>query len=495
MKAIKTIGILTLYMALFCCGCDKEELISESLYEGPSFVRFQMILNNNMEPLEDGFIDLSEPAADSVSLKSLKTLKIPVALTCPSLREPVSVDFKTETNGNFNGFSISPESRLTFNKQKLTDTITISFNQRWDYRLSPAIKLELTNCSDVHIHLGNVDEFATHKSLSINFSELFTTASFSENQIEINGEAGEEVRFRLHFPEGVLKDEFENTSLIKYIKGFDFQITADPIKDGDTEVWYTLTVGENINKDDVLYLSKLELANNGLYAPVGNKVLQIVKPIRMERDKASFPAFHFYDLSNPYYRTYGENWMYDENDGLCHWQSFNTFTYPVEVEADHPDAVLFSDNGTPDPADDIYHHAFRIGFDTFLSGRTTNSFNLKRWFSNEASDEDVSPGFNIPQALDFYPENGNSTTRGTVVVVPQPLTISSREDKSYTINISGEGTYHEIDPGIFEIALTLKAENQELFGGTITSEYRIYNTREYAEPAPNDGNCIATMEL
>ena len=78
-------------------------------------------------------------------------------------------------------------------------------------------------------------------------------------------------------------------------------------------------------------------------------------------------------------------------------------------------------------------------------------------------------------ALEFFPENGNSRTKGTVLVIPQYLTIAGTNSNSYSIAISGDGTYEEISAGLFEISLEFKATNQALFGGSISVQYKIYN--------------------
>lgn len=186
-------------------------------------------------------------------------------------------------------------------------------------------------------------------------------------------------------------------------------------------------------------------------------------------------------------------------DDTCEWVSFNAFTYPVEVASNHPHAVLADDGGNDDPADDVYHHAFRIGFNSPNAGNTTNSFNMKRWFNNESNDGEYSSGFNVTQALEFFPDDGTSAVSGVVKVVPQDLLISTRIEtdvyRSYTIAIEGEGEYVEIADGVFEITLELRATNAELFGGTRTALYKIWNTNDYADPVDIGEECFQPMDL
>ena len=183
------------------------------------------------------------------------------------------------------------------------------------------------------------------------------------------------------------------------------------------------------------------------------------------------------------------------NDGECDWTKFNTFTYPVEVPKEHPSAVLFDDQGTADTSDDVYHHAFRVGFNSPNLGRTTNSFNLKRLFENEYGDADKSPGFNIPQALEFYPEDGTSTTKGTVRIIPQDIILSNKTDKAYTIFLEGEGTYEEVSPGIFLLKFGMKLSNNELFGGTIEVPQVMYNTSNDFDLENLTEDCYQQIDL
>ena len=148
-----------------------------------------------------------------------------------------------------------------------------------------------------------------------------------------------------------------------------------------------------------------------------------------------------------------------------------------------------------DPDDDIYHHAFRIGFNSPNAGNTINSFNLKRWFNNESTNAENSPGFNITEALEFFPEDGTSVTQGYLKVIEQDLVIAGTNGNSYTISIEGEGEYHEIEEGIYQMTFVLRATNLELFGGTRTVHYVLYNTDTYEDPAGITEECFQPIDL
>ena len=175
--------------------------------------------------------------------------------------------------------------------------------------------------------------------------------------------------------------------------------------------------------------------------------------------------------------------------------TFNALTFPVLVTKDNENAILYSDRGTANPNDDIYHDAFKIGFNVSSGTNTVNSFGLKRWFSNESNTAAISPGFNITSALEFFPANGNSKTEGTVLVIPQDITIGSSATNTHVIAISGEGTYKEISNGLYEISFELKLTNDKLFGGTVSTQYRIYNSRTYPKPAALSIPCPKEVTL
>ncbi len=495
MKAITKIFIPLIILFVAIWGCESDQITGESTYNGQAFMRFYLITNSNDEPIDDGVIEIGVLPEEEYTHKSLKPLKIPVTLTYPNIDNEITAEFSQNLSGEFNGYSINPSS-LSFNKDKLIDTITISFTERWDAEDINKISLELTNCSDNSVSLGQLNDYNKNNILDITLGEVLTTCTFSSNRIEITGEAGEQVEFEVLFDNGFLPEEIENMELFNEIKGFEYTLDRISEEGNNESITYVMTLSDDIQNDEVSYTTTISLNETSEYSPTGNTILQIIKPLNIARDKAIYTSANFYDLSNPYYRTYGENWMWSSSNEACGWKAFNAFTYPVVVEKDDDNAILYSDNGTEDESDDIYHHAFRIGFNSNLTGRTTNAFNLKRWFNNESTNSDVSPGFNVPEALEFYPKDGISETEGTVLVIPQIITVSSQEGNSHNISISGEGTYEEISSGLFEITLEFRATNEELFGGTQVSYYKIYNSNSYGgDPDPLTDGCIEAVDL
>ncbi|MGY5353987.1 hypothetical protein [Wenyingzhuangia sp. IMCC45467] len=481
-----------LLFAVLLMACSKEEV--ETTMVDPH-VRFHFLVSSNNQPLEYPQVSSGLIAQSSHTHQSLVTLKIPVALSANQLKEKVTVSYEVYTENELNLVTMTPENQLTFQADKLVDTLYVNFNQRWE--TPQDISIKLTAVSDETIQIGALNDAYKNDEFSLTLESVNTTYALAQNRIEIQGQQGEQVQFDVQFPNGFVTDEIDELQMFTELKGFDYRlekISENPFKKSIT---YQLTLNEAIDNDEVYYKSTVGLQSTDLYATSGNTILEIIKPTKTDRDVLLNTAANFYNLSDPFHRTYGENWMDSNNDGVCSWQSFFAFTYPVVVDADDENAVLYDDLGTDDPSDDIYHHAFRIGFNTTTSATaTTNSFNLKRWFTGESGSAQYSPGFNIQEALEFFPTEGTNAKSGKVLVIPQNITIGTSAGKSYNIAISGEGTYEEISEDVFQLDFELNATNQELFGGTVTSVYKIYNTSNYQDPEDlTTNNCHATYDL
>ena len=498
MKAITKITTPLFLLIAIIWGCeDSDKIIGETIYNGPSFLRFYLITNSNGEPIGEGDRQIGKEPSEELVYHSLKPLKIPVSLTYPGLNKDISADYTYKTAGDFSDFTIEPTSKLNFSASNLYDTITVYFNQRWESGTETTINFELATCSDNTVSIGHLNNLTQNKTLAVSLGDVYTTATFSSNRIEITGKAGEQVEFEVLLDNGFLPEEIEGLNLFNEAKGFEYTLEK-VIEDGNYEsIKYIMTLTEDIQNDDVEYISTLKINEETPYHPTGNSTIQIVKPLNIPRDNAVFTASNFYNLNDPYYRIYGENWMWHSTDQICKWVAWNAFAYPVVVDKSHPNAVLYSNNGTPEEDDDIYHHAFQVGFNSREPERTiVNSFNLRRWFNNASSNPGNSPGFNITKAMEFYPKDGVSETEGTVLVISQNIIIRNLDGKKYEIAISGNGTYSEISSGLFEIILTFKAYNEELFGGTQISYYRMYNNSSYGgDPEPLNEGCIDVIDL
>ncbi|KAF2506591.1 hypothetical protein [Flavobacterium foetidum] len=487
MNRIKIIYLVSIFAALASCSKDDYRLDKSVT----PFVRFNFLASSAGVPLEYPSVSTTIIPSSSYENKSVKTLKVPVSLTSMDLKSPVVVNFSTATTGDLDTFSVNPESELLFQPNKLTDTIYVSFDQRWKNK--QAITLKLENASNPEVHIGNLNTNSPNNVFTINLEDVSTTYTFPVKDLVVKGEAGETIDFKVNFPNGFIPSEIESASIFKFTNGFEYSLTHDDFGDNRSSITYHLTLLEDIQNDDARYETKINLVNITNYIATGNTSLTIVKPIKSQRDVQAYPASKFTDPTNAFYLTYGEHWF--NNNENCAWMTFNALTFPVVATKDNPNAILYSDRGTSNPNDDIYHDAFKIGFNVASGTNTVNSFGLKRWFSNESNSAAISPGFNITSALEFFPANGTSKTEGTVLVIPQDITIGSSATNTHVIAISGEGTYKEISNGLFEISFELKLTNDKLFGGTVSTQYRMYNNRTYPKPAALSIPCPKEVTL
>lgn len=487
MTRIKIFSILFIALLITSCSKDDYKLGSEI----DPFLRFNFLAKDNM-PLEYPAVNGSLAPLSTYVNSSVKTLKVPVALTTRNLKSAVTANFSAvSSTGDNESFTVNPVSQLLFEGNKVTDTIFVSFDKRWTDNQSITLKLETV--SDPAVHIGNLNTEYPNDTFKIDLGEIKTNYTFPVNQYVIQGVVGETIDFKVNFPNGFFPSEIENASIFKFQNGFEYSLTHDDFGDNRNSITYHFTLLEDIQNDDARYESKITLVNIPNYNATGSINLTIVKPTKSPRDLQAYPASKFTDPTNAFYLTYGEHWF--NNNGNCTWQTFNALTFPVVVTKDNENAILYSDKGTANPNDDVYHDAFKIGFNVATGANTINSFGLKRWFSNESGSAAISPGFNITSALEFFPENGNSKTQGTVLVIPQDLTIGSSASNTHIIAISGEGTYKEISAGLFEISFELKLTNDKLFGGTVSTQYRMYNNRVYPKPTALSIPCPKEVAL
>ncbi len=493
MKGIKYIVFCTICALFMTCSEEEDKSFSNS--DGP-FVRFFMLVNNNNGVLEFPEFSGNLIPVSNYEKSDIKTLKIPVALTSEALSENVTVEFETTVSAGLENIEITPADAVTFTPERLVDTIFVSFTERWDASLNPELSFKLTQPSDPAINIGMPNDNAPNNELTIALGELNLTYAFeSPNQKEILGTVGETADFSVVFPDGFTASEITGVNLIEEVSSdFDYSIQQLPLT-GDYRVNYRITLNENIAIDALEFQTIFNLMELEGYTLSGSSTYTVKKPLVTDRDISINTASQFYDISDTNYRNFGVHWSDFNADGVCEWRDFNTFTVPVIVEANDPNAVLFDDMGTSNTDDDIYHHAFRIGFVSPISGNTTNPFNLKRFFNGESTSEANSPGFNIVQALEFFPENGSSDTNGVVRVIEQDLIISSTAGQSYIITISGDGTYSENAEGIFEIQLELNTFNEVLFGGNRTAQFRLYNSQDFTDPDLLTIDCFEPIDL
>ncbi|MGB5983298.1 MAG: hypothetical protein WBG46_14245 [Nonlabens sp.] len=493
MKATKIIFILLCFALM---GCDEDDNRNYSNENG-RFVRFFLQTDRDNDPLEFPQIELGIRPIAVYEKENFATLKIPVALTSTPLTETVNVDFEPESQG-LNNIEISPVNQLSFSATQLVDTVFIKINERWDSAATPFLKLKLTGVSDSEIQLGVPNSENPLDEIRINFNEVVPTYGIeSLTRVDVIGGSGEMYRIDVGFPDGFIEDEVDQELLLNEIQSnFDYELTPLPITSSQM-ISYSFEVQEIFTDEDLLYKTTLALSDIIGYDLDGFPLVSFRRDPITPRDPALNTAANFYDTNDQFYRLYGVHWNDFNDDGICEWRDFNSFAVPVEVDSDDPNAVLGDDQGTADTSDDIYFHAFRIGFEP-PTNSTTNPFNLKRWFTNESTSRANSPGFNIVPAMEFFPDADQSTISGTVQVIEQTIqvgTTASNGSIRQFITISGSGTYSEIAPGIVDIEFTLNATNNDLFGGTRTAYYHLYNTSNFTDPADISESCFQAIPI
>lgn len=488
MKVIK--NILFVFITLLFLSCEKEDDKRFTGEEG-SFVRFFLLVDNNNNVLEFPEKNGGLVATANYKKDNLKTLKIPVVITTKNLKNPVEVTFSNTVRGLSN-YTITPSEKIIFTKQKQIDTIYIKVNENWDLNNNPEIKLSLTNSSDNSISLGLPNNNLSNKDITINFTETNFSYSFDINRKEIEGVNQESFNFKVIFQNGFLVDDIENIALFSAPSTFNYTIERKPITKED-EVEFTFKVNENLADDTSLdtFLTLVDIPN---YIKGANNFLQINKPIKIDREGT--PVTNFYNLSNPFYRLFGEYWRYNTSDMICDWRSTSVFPKPVIVNKDNANGFLYSDNGTPnDESDDIYHHKYKLGFVGNFPPVGTNPFALRNLFNNASVE---SPGFNITEAIEFFPKDGNNPSEGIVNLVSQRLVLLRRtDDKAFNVPISGTGTYKLIDvtSNLWKIEMEILLDCTEINGEIVTRNYILYNNRNYPDPDPINVPCPTEIDL
>ncbi|AGC77897.1 hypothetical protein LX97_03424 [Nonlabens dokdonensis] len=485
--------LLILVMAAFTC-CDTDDNTGYSNDNG-QFVRFFLQLDRNNQPIEAPAIAPTTQAISEFNKNDATTIKIPVALTSQPVEE-ITVDYSVQLN-NLNNIEITP-STLSFSGTQLVDTLFVEVNERWDASTNPSLFIELTEVSDENIKIGMPNDVAPLDQLTINFNHLELNYSIitSPNTVPVSGINGDFYDITVGFQNGFLSSEIDGIDLLQETQSnFNYTITQLPITNS-REITYRVTLDQDFTDDDLLYKTSFALAGIPNYSINGFSTISLSRLPITPRDINLNTASNFYNTADAFYRTYGVNWMDFNEDGICEWRDFNAFTVPVEVPATDPNAILGDDMGTTDTSDDLYYHAFRIGFEP-PNSNTTNSFNLRRWFTNESTSASNSPGFNVSPALEFFPDEITPSS-GIVQVVEQTILIgtsASNGSISEFIDISGNGTFSEISPGVYEIILDFNATNNRLFGGTRTVRYHFYNTSNFLDPPLLNDACFTPQAL
>lgn len=427
-----TSSILSLFICfgLFSCQEDKELFNATN-----SFVRFHFFTDNDNYPLEFPQNRASQLEKNEFTHISTKPLKIPIAITGLLQTTPTDVFYSVTTVGTYSDFSFNSPGKLTIPAGKLVDTLLINFNSNWtDFNVNK-IKLKITSTSNPLLQIGWPNNTQKNDEFTITLGNLTTTRyALTSNLYEIQGNANEEVTIPIQFTNPIVSQQIGNFNFLtasvvpvslcdNITNNAQFTLTKEPLVAGSMTLNYTFKLTQAISNPVRV---KIEL-NNGLPNFVRNGISEanVFKAENVTR--SGDPAANWYNTADNFHRNYGKAWYFNTTVNQCRWGvTFSTFTKPVLVSSSSP---FNNGNG---------NHRFRIGYKS-PTNIGTNPFDFVRYYAGASAE---SPGFTIPKALEFFPDNGNSATNGVVKVIPQTLVfLKLSNDQPVSVPICGGGTY------------------------------------------------------
>jgi hypothetical protein len=443
MKVTRSISLLnnwfvfiTSLFVFTTLGCSIDSFDPTENY---NFVRFSLLVNSNGQIISKPNSSSNIEESVTYTHRSLSKVTIPVLLSTKPLDKAVTLKFQVSNSGNYTDYSISPQNnQLTFQPDQLKDSIVITFNSRWPVQDAGSINLNLLSIDDPSLSIGWSRQLKRMDKVTINLGDLSkTNYYFDKTTYGIEGRVNEELDIPLLFSQPISKKDLGTFNFISSAfvpisdcegEGgtFQYSLTPQPFVDGAQVIIYKLKILETTSLP-----SKLQLKlNSGLidFLPSGISTTDISKPLIDNR--SGDPAANWYDVADGLYRHYGKAWYKDPTTGLCRWSTFNTFVKPVTVPSNSP-----FNNGKG-------YHKYRVGYVSPNLPIGTNPFDLRRFYNGASVN---SPGYNIPEALEFFP-NPSNANKGLVSIVAQTLTyIRTSDAKTVNIPICGSGDY-EYDP-------------------------------------------------
>lgn len=487
MKAIK---LLPLFLVLlFILGCNDDEGVKNYDTE---FIRFGMLVNANGELLEYPAVRPGLTETDTYKHFSTKTIKIPVVLSGNVRETATDVFYEVSSEGNYSDFETFPDQKVSIPAGKLIDTLEIRFNSRWQEADVNKIHLKITSTSDQNITIGWPNNHKKLDEITITLGGLSDIQySFNTNLYAINGNLNEELIIPVRFSQAIthtMIGDFNfitaNFVALSSCDGeggtFDYSLEQLPFDDGATQVLYKFKVLETTPFASNIILTLQEGLND--FVRSGTVSANVAKQENSVR--TGDVAANWYNLSDAFYRTYGKAWYYDPATGNCRWSNFNTFTKPVSVA---PGSEF--DNGQG-------FHKYRIGFVGNNPPVGTNPFDFKKYYDQAGAS---SPGFTIVNALEFFPDNGNSTTSGIVKVVPQTITfIKLSNNQPVSISICGNGNYfYNATASRWEMYIEIHCDETQINGNNdvVRPMYIYSNNNNYVNPTDLNVPCPQRISL
>ena len=161
---------------------------------------------------------------------------------------------------------------------------------------------------------------------------------------------------------------------------------------------------------------------------------------------ASLQLANTWAQNQPYYSPHPQ--IYIDSTGI--WKPFISFSF---VSASDPSVIGFSNPYVPGKGTDAL----------YMSAMYNNAYYTSRYNVNISADSGTYNTI-IPQCFKFIPKSSDSTTTGTVVVLPQVITLTRKDRTKYQVSIAPStqpGTYNT-KTGVFEIEVLFDESN---FGG------------------------------
>jgi hypothetical protein len=487
MKAIKK-TLFGLLVLIIIAGCSEKGLYDENY----NFVRFGLLVNANNEILVFPQVQQNAIENESYTATTTKSINIPVVMTTTLKDRPTDIFYSITTEGTFTDYRIAPIQKLTIPSGKLIDTLRIAFNTRWTSPNSNKIKLTITSTSNPELKIGWDRTAQRMDNITIILGDLQkVNYNFTQNLYNIQGTLNEELLIPINFSQPITNAtvgnfDFINAQFVGSIcdaasSAFSYSLERQPFIDGATQIFYKLKV-----LSTTPFATNLQLTlNTGLtdFNVLGVNQTNIVKSENIVRE--GDPAALWYNTADLLNRTYCLVWYRDPVTLNCRWGTLTQmFTKPVAV----PKGSSF-DNG-------LGYHKYRIGFVGNSAPIGTNPFDFQRFYGGTSNS---SPAFNILQALEFFPENGTSTTRGIVKVVPQTLTfVKLSNSQNVNVPICGSGRYY-FNPTTnrFEMYLDINCDETAINGNSnvVRSMYIYRNNVAAPLPAPLPINCSNRLTL
>jgi|GEM_PF-5914890 len=490
MKAIKLfIFFSVLLFSLWAC---EDKALPEATLE-ESFVRFSFKVSQNDEVLVYPQQSLSAVEIGEYAFAKRDTLSIPViASSRDQLSENLEVEFQTVFSSDFihNNFEIYPvNQKLQFSKNTPTDTIKVLPLTRFEDLNQEFIKFNLTSVSNPVFNLGYNRDFLPLDEFTLNINNTQPVTYALENKIfSLSGETGENIQFDIIFDQLVSQDDIEGLAFLstEFVQfscdeglgaDFEFSLIQNTIEGSSKTLTFNLSLTEEAPSFGTTLNINLNPVDSPNFERQGNTLITASTPEEPVM-RTGDPASHWYNVNNIFHRTFGKAWYFDADDDLvCEWQDFATFTRPVDVE---PGSEF--DNGQG-------FHKYKIGFRNIIANPNgnvigTNPFNFRRYYDGAST---LSPAYNQLESIEFFPENGSNPNQGSVKIISQTLVFLVDENDvevQYNIPICGSGTYSfDAAENRWEIFVNLIADETAI-GGSPNAEKKMYIYSENVSEDP-----------